>query len=41
MIFTATEDIDYSSENSLLRSVKTAIDSRADINKGGTADEFK
>ena len=32
MIFTATEDISYSEENSLLKSIKTAIENRSTLN---------
>lgn len=40
MIFTATEDIPYSADNSLLKAVKTAVEDRALIkNQEETADE--
>ena len=33
MIFTATEDIPYREDNSLLRAMKNTMNSRADVNE--------
>lgn len=43
MIFTATEDISYSEDNSLLKSIQSAIESRTTLNETqeGTADEIQ